>query len=104
MVAIALANLASRAREPPSSELFIGLEDAGIDVLDDDPDEGTPTAAVTSATPTPVTPKPLTPVSPAAVEKMDDPVRMYLTPMEALSEALLTLPTIHNGYSRQMAR
>jgi RNA polymerase primary sigma factor len=68
---------------PPDKmdQLFIGLEDAGIDVLDDDPDEGTPTAAVTSATTTPVTPKPLTPVAPAAVEKIDDPVRMYLTQM-----------------------
>ena len=68
---------------PPDKmdQVFISLEDAGIDVLDDDPDEGTPTAAVASTTSTPVAHKPATPTTPAVVEKIDDPVRMYLTQM-----------------------
>ncbi|MAE46037.1 MAG: RNA polymerase sigma factor RpoD [Planctomycetes bacterium] len=68
---------------PPDKmdQVFISLEDAGVDVLDDDPDEGTPTAAVASTTSTPVAHKPATPTTPAVVEKIDDPVRMYLTQM-----------------------
>ena len=47
---------------PPDKmdQVFVALEDAGIDVLDDDPDEGTPVASAAAAAPAakPATPAP----------------------------------------------
>ena len=70
---------------PPDKmdQVFVALEDAGIDVLDDDPDEGTPVASAAAAAPAakPATPAPAAPAHPTIAEKIDDPVRMYLTQM-----------------------
>ena len=69
---------------PPErmDQVFIGLEDAGIDVVDDD--DASPAAAATETlTKAPAKAKKLTPDFPRGVlpEKIDDPVRMYLTQM-----------------------
>ncbi|MDA1266211.1 MAG: RNA polymerase sigma factor RpoD [Planctomycetota bacterium] len=69
---------------PPErmDQVFIGLEDAGIDVVDDD--DASPAAAATETlTKSPAKAKKLTPDFPRGVlpEKIDDPVRMYLTQM-----------------------
>jgi RNA polymerase primary sigma factor len=69
---------------PPDKmdQVFVALEDAGIDVLDDDPDEGTPVAeSASSSSSKPASPAPATPAHPVIAEKIDDPVRMYLTQM-----------------------
>ena len=87
---------------PPErmDQLFMSLEDNGIEVVDDaDSEEAGPIpAAPAAATPTATVGQPAAPVeSPAAVlervvtpERIDDPVRMYLTQMGEIP--LLTRP------------
>ena len=90
---------------PPDKmdQVFVGLEDAGIDVIDDnDAEEGdvrvtsggtagaTAAKAKGAATAAPVTVKAVEVVKTVLAEKIDDPVRMYLTQMGEIP--LLTRP------------
>ncbi|MFT5051484.1 MAG: RNA polymerase primary sigma factor [Chlamydiales bacterium] len=69
---------------PPDrmDQLFVALEDAGIEVLDD-PAEASPVASTKSELQRKVLTRAPAPVSRTTVlpEKIDDPVRMYLTQM-----------------------
>ena len=64
-------------------QVFVGLEEAGIEVLDDDAVESPEATRVTKRAATAVSAPAATPAPQAAAlgEKIDDPVRMYLTQM-----------------------
>jgi RNA polymerase primary sigma factor len=68
---------------PPDrmDQVFVGLEDAGIEVLDDADEEGATAAKGLVAGEGQAAPVAAAPVSSVLAEKIDDPVRMYLTQM-----------------------